>query len=121
MKPNRKHRMEKVIQYKNIVRTLLEEIAAMSPSTEEVETQVIMDEERGHYLLFAVGWEKSRWIYFTFFHVDVKPDGRVWLQHDGTDLRVAEQLIKRGIPKNNIVVGFQAPFVRPMMDGFAVA
>ncbi len=113
--------MEKVNVYKKIVRSVVEAIASISPSTEEIETQLIMDDERGHYLLFAVGWERSNWIYATFVHIDVKMDGKVWLQHDGTDLRIAEMLIEKGIPKNEIVIGFQAPHARKLMEGFAIA
>ena len=58
--------------------------------------------------------------YATFIHIDVRPNGRVWLQHDGTDLRIANQLIERGIPKNDIVIGFQPPYVRDMMQDFAI-
>ena len=113
--------MEKVNQYKAIVRKVIEDIAAISPSDETVETQVIMDDKRGHYLLFAVGWDKSNWIYASFVHVDVKENGRVWLQHDGTDLRVAEELVRTGIPKSNIVIGFQPPHARKFMEEYAAA
>lgn len=112
--------MDTLITYKKIVRDLVESIAAISPSTAEVETQKIIDDENGHYLLFSVGWEKSRWVYATFVHIDVKPNGRVWLQHDGTDLRIADMMVEHGIPKNNIVIGFQAPHARVLMEEYAV-
>ena len=112
--------MDKVKNYKELVLSVIEDIAAFSPSTEEVETQMIIDEKRGHYLLYAVGWENKHWIYGSFVHIDVKENGRVWLQHDGTDLRVAEELIKKGILKEDIVIGFQPVQYRKLMDGFAV-
>jgi len=114
--------MDKVEKYKKIVRELVAEIAAMMPPEENgVENQVIVDDEHGHYLLFSVGWEGKQWHYASFLHLDVKPNGRVWLQHDGTDLRVAEQLTERGIPTSDIVVGFQPPYARPLMEGYALA
>ena len=96
---------------------------AISPEIEGgVENQLITDDEHGHYLYFGVGWENKGkdWFYATFIHIDVRPNGRVWLQHDGTDLRIANQLIERGIPKNDIVIGFQPPYVRDMMQDFAI-
>ena len=114
--------MDKVNAYKKIVRSIVEEIVAMSPEIEDgVENQLITDDEHGHYLYFGVGWENKGkdWFYATFIHIDVRPNGRVWLQHDGTDLRIANQLIERGIPKNDIVIGFQPPYVRDMMQDFA--
>lgn len=112
--------MDNITKYKEIVRELVEYISAISPSTSDVETQKIIDDENGHYLLFSVGWENSHWIYATFVHIDVKPNGRVWLQNDGTDLRIADMMVENGIPRNNIVIGFQAPHARRLMEEYAV-
>ena len=30
-------------------------------------------------------------------------------------------MVKQSVPKNNIVIGFQSPYARGMMDEFAVA
>ena len=114
--------MDKVANYKKIVRDLLTEIAALSPEQEgDIENQLITDDEHGHYLLFYVGWEGTKYYYASIAHIDVKPNGRVWLQHDGTDLRIGEELMKRGISKCDIVVGFQPRHIRVDMEGFAVA
>ena len=116
--------MDKINRYKKIVRSLVEEIVALVPNDDDgIENQLITDDEHGHYLYFGVGWENNgqRWFYATFVHIDVKATGRVWLQHDGTDLNIAEQLAEKGIPKSDIVIGFQPPFVRESMTQFAVA
>lgn len=116
--------MDKVTKYKQIVRQVVEEVAALSPEMENgVENQLITDDEHGHYLYFGVGWakENSGWIYASFIHIDIKADGKVWLQHDGTDLRIADKLEVYGIPKSDIVIGFQAPAVRKYMEGYALA
>ncbi|MEQ1747579.1 MAG: XisI protein, partial [Saprospiraceae bacterium] len=91
------------------------------PARTEAEVQIITDEPKGHFLLCDVGWEKDRWMYASFVHIDVKNDGKVWLQHDGTDLRIAEWLVQKGIPKSDIVLGFHAPSQRPHIPEFAVA
>jgi XisI protein len=116
--------MDKVNKYKKIVRQVVEEIVALSPEIEDgIENQLITDDEHGHYLYFGVGWENgtNKWFYATFIHIDVKPNGRVWLQHDGTDLRIAERLAEKGISKSDIVIGFQPPHVREDMLDYAVA
>lgn len=113
--------MDKLSHYKKIVREVIEEIAAMIPPKAEAETQVIVDEPQGHYLLCDVGWEKDRWMYASFVHIDIKTDGKVWLQHDGTDLRIADWLVQKGIPKSDIVLGFHAPAQRQHIPEFAVA
>lgn len=114
--------MDKVTEYKKIVRQLVEEVVALSPDSEgDIENQLITDDEHGHYLYFGVGWKGKKWFYATFIHIDVKPNGRVWLQHDGTDLRIALLLTEKGIPKSDIVFGYQSPAARELMDGYAVA
>ena len=113
--------MDRIEHYKSIVREVLLSVAALTPSDEFSETQAILDNDGGHYLLFDIGWHGKKRTYLPFLHVDVKPDGKVWIQHDGTDLVIAEQLVKKGIPKSDIVLGFHAPHVRPLIEDYAVA
>ncbi|MEO0043991.1 MAG: hypothetical protein RL329_3439 [Bacteroidota bacterium] len=109
--------MDKIKKYKKIVRSLVTEIAALSPEEEEgIENQLITDDEHGHYLYFGVGWENNdqHWFYATFIHIDVKKTGQVWLQHDGTDLKIAEMLTAKGVAHKDIVIGFHPPFLRAL-------
>lgn len=113
--------MDRVKHYKAIVKKYIQEIAALAPSDEFSETQTILDEERGHYILIDIGWQGKRRTYLPFLHIDVKGDGKVWIQHDGTDLIVAEQLAKNGIPKSDIVLGFHSPSIRPLIEEYGTA
>ena len=113
--------MDKVKKYKEIVTSLMKEVQSQVPSEiNGVEEQFIFDQDNGHYLYFGVGWQKNNWIYTSYIHIDVKNNGRVWLQHDGTDWIIADRLVERGIPSHDIVIGFQSPQARPLMAGFAV-
>jgi hypothetical protein len=113
--------MDKVAQHKVIVRDIMNEIADMTPSDEKSETQLITDDEHGHYVLFSIGWHSYHREYAPFVHIDVRPDGKVYLQHDGTDLRIANWMMEKGIPQGEIVLAFHAPFRREMIEGFARA
>ena len=113
--------MDRLSKHKTIVRRILEEIASISPSDDHSETQVIIDEERGHYLLFSVGWGRNRRDYVPFVHLDVQPNAKVYIQHDGTDLKIAERLVEEGIEKNQIVLAFQSPNRRKLIPDFAVS
>ena len=112
--------MDKVKKYKEIVTALMKDVQAEVPTEiDGVEEQFIFDQENGHYLYFGVGWQKNNWIYTSYIHIDVKANGRVWLQHDGTDWIIADRLVERGIPSKDIVIGFQPPQARPLMKDFA--
>jgi hypothetical protein len=43
----------------------------------------------------------------------------VWIQHDATDVGIANELLARGVPKEDIVLAFHPPYKRPY-TGFAV-
>ncbi|WP_249213848.1 MULTISPECIES: element excision factor XisI family protein [unclassified Synechocystis] len=43
-----------------------------------------------------------------------------WVQRDGTEDGIANELVANGIPKEVIVLGFHEPSVRPH-TGFAIA
>ena len=44
---------------------------------------------------------------------------KIWIQHDGTEGGITQELIDRGIPKNDIVLAFHSAFKRQFTE-FAV-
>ena len=42
--------------------------------------------------------------------------GKIWIQQNMTEIRVAQELVNRGIAKTDIVLGFQAPEMREYTD-----
>lgn len=107
-----------VDEYRQRVQELLQRYAQQASSSPEIETQVIFDTKGDHYQLVTMGWQKHRRIYGAILHIDIK-DGKVWIQHNGTERLVAEELADMGIPKEHIVLGFHSPFTRQFTD-FAV-
>jgi hypothetical protein len=53
-----------------------------------------------------------------FFALDLKDilmfsfADKVWIQHDGTEEGIANDLVAEGIPKSHIILGFKSPEVR---------
>jgi hypothetical protein len=114
--------MDKIEKYKKIVVDMMKEIQSQVPAEiNGVEEQFIFDNENGHYLHFGVGWQNNNWVYSSYIHIDIKANGHVWIQHDGTDLIIADRLTERGIPQKDIVIGFQPPHARGYMPEFAAA
>lgn len=100
------------------VQALLKRYAQQTSDSAEIETQLIFDTAGDHYQLVTIGWQNHRRIYGCILHIDIK-DGKVWIQHNGTERLVAEELAEAGIPKDHIVLGFHSPFTRQFTD-FAV-
>ncbi len=112
--------MDKIARNKAVVRRVVTEIADMTPTDEQSETQLITDDEHGHYVLFSIGWYNDKREYLPFVHLDVRPDGQVYVQHDGTDLVIAKWLAREGIPKSEIVLAFHSPDRREDIEEYAV-
>jgi hypothetical protein len=104
--------MDKIEKYKKAAREIVEEIYRMIPQEDGVETQLVIDDVHRHYILFSVGWYDLQREYNAFLHLDVKSEGTVWIQHDGTDRRVAYWLIEKGVDKQDIVLGFRQAEIR---------
>jgi hypothetical protein len=108
--------MDIVNNYRDKIKQLIETIA---PPSDDIESQIITDTEHDHYQITQVGWKNNRRVYGCVLHLDIKND-KVWIQHNGTEWDIAQELVKLGIPKQQIVVGFQSPFKRQFTE-FAVA
>jgi hypothetical protein len=100
-----------VEQYRQWIRELLLERASRQQAVPEVETQAVLDTERDHYLLLHTGWRGNRRTHACSIHLDIK-DGKIWVQHDGTETGIANQLLDLGVPPKDIVLGFHSPNMR---------
>ena len=105
-------------QYCQIIKKILEEYADFLGNDEQVKVELVLDDKNDRYLLVETGWKNGYRIYGTLLHLDLI-DGKVWIQHDGTEEGVANDLVAAGIPKGHIILGFKAPEVRKYTE-FAV-
>jgi hypothetical protein len=110
--------MAKVEQYRQIIQELLQAYSQIKSSNEEVEAEVIFDCDRNRYQLVHAGWSNKRRIYGCILHLDIKNE-KIWIQHDGTEGGIANELINQGVPKQDIVLAFHSPFKRQFTE-FAV-
>lgn len=107
-----------VEQYRQYIRRLLMERAARATSQDrwpEYEVQTLFDQEQDHYQLLYVGWRETQRDFGCILHLDIK-DGKIWVQHDGTEEGIANQLVALGVPKQDIVLAFHEPEVRRFTD-----
>jgi hypothetical protein len=84
-----------------------------------VETHLIEDVAQGIFLLQRIGWHAGKRVNNTVILARVR-DGKVWIEDDNTDLCFADELVRAGVPKEDIVLGFQPPERRHLTE-FAVA
>lgn len=111
--------MDTIAQRKRIVRNLATEIAGFTPDDSQFEVVAILDDDTAHYLLYSLGWKNRYRGYGCFFHLHVRDTGKVYIENDGINLVIADLLVERGIPQQEIVLAWQAPDIRADL-GFAV-
>ncbi|MFB2880883.1 XisI protein [Floridanema aerugineum] len=108
--------MEK-LNYYDLVETILQQYGNITVG-EGTEVELIADRKNGHYLVMFVGWRNEVQVYGSLIHIDIKRN-QIWIQQDGTQEGIAQQLVAAGVPQSDIVLGYRSPFVR-QFTGFAV-
>ena len=110
--------MDKLTQYRNYVQQIITEYANYPPAYRDIEVETIFDTQRDHYQLINIGWNDEQRVHGCFLHIDIK-NGKIWLQYNGTENHIAQELVALGVPKEDIVLGFQYPQKRQFTE-FAV-
>jgi hypothetical protein len=105
--------MDRVNQYREIVKRLLRHWEAIArPSLPEgIEVTCLFDDETGQYALMSVGWMQGERISGNILLIRIK-NGAIWVEEDGTDSPIADELVAACVSRKSIVLGFQPPEVR---------
>ena len=106
--------MDKIESYRKYIQQILEQYALYGPSTEGIERETILDKVHDHYQLVNVGWRGERRIYGCVLHFDIKNE-KIWIQQNGTEKNITEELINLGVSRDDIILGFQSPYKRQLM------
>ena len=106
--------MEKLENYRKYIQQLLLKYEQRKPSYGDIEVETIFDLQRDRYQVVHLGWKQQQWIHSSILHLDIK-DGKIWIQSDGTQVGVANELSEAGVPSEDIVLGFKSPFKRQLM------
>jgi hypothetical protein len=110
--------MAKVEHYRQLIQELLTAHSEIDFGNPELESELILDTTRDRYQLMHIGWLDEQRIYGCSLHLDIRNE-KIWIQHDGTEGGIAQELIERGVPKSDIVLAFHSPFKRQFTE-FAV-
>lgn len=73
---------------------------------------IAIDEKRGQYLLMGVGWDGALRVRSVVFHAQLK-DGKVYIEWDGTSPSMTEELMARGLAREDLVLAFEQEAALP--------
>ena len=111
--------MDKINHYRQIIKEILLVHSQLQPVYGEVEMEVLFDQERDRYQVLRTGWQQKKRVYGVLIHIDLKGE-KIWIQYDGTEVGVANELTESGIPATDIVLAYHSLFMR-QHGAFAVS
>ncbi|MFB2934950.1 XisI protein [Aerosakkonemataceae cyanobacterium BLCC-F154] len=111
--------MDRVGEYREIIERILTAHARIPYSHGEIESKLIIDRDRNNFVLMVSGWDGKRRVHGCVVHVEII-NNKIWIQRDGIENGITDELVAAGIPKEQIVLAFHAPNVR-QHTGYAIA
>lgn len=111
--------MDRVEFYKSLVRQTICDYAAQIPELEGVDQKIIFHEELSYYALLHNGWLRGHRVYGNILHLEVK-DGKIYIQHDGTEDGITDFFLDNGVPTHDIVIQRHPPEYRHLTE-FAIS
>ncbi|MEM7179562.1 MAG: XisI protein [Spirochaetota bacterium] len=97
--------MDKLNQYTKIIEQFLQDHSQVSFAYGDIQTELVIDPVRNHFILFRIGWEEESRVYHPAIHLQVK-DNQVHIQNNTTEIEIVDELERLGIPKKDIITGY---------------
>ena len=111
--------MDRIARYQELIKQAFSSIAEDIPEEPNILTEVVLDDDRSHYEIFQMGWEGERRVHGSLAHCDIR-HGKTYVEYDGTDFGIADFLVEKGFPCEEIVLGYRRPDLRDLTP-FALA
>ncbi len=111
--------MDTQLDYSQISKRVLKEYDGFYKKLGFSAIRPLFDDRRQSYMLLDIGWYDKKYIHNATIHLEII-NGKIWIQHDDTEEGVATALLEQGVPRQDIVLGFQPPEMRPYTE-FAAA
>lgn len=103
------------LSYSESIRKILLEYFKYGSADDVIKSSVSFDDEHGNYVLLQAGWRGDDYLQGAVIYIQLI-DGKIWVQYDGTEYGVANDLVEAGIYQSNIVLGFRHPSIRRYTD-----
>jgi len=111
--------MDELKKYQDIVINYLEQYASVPyANVSTIEKIVIIDREHNHFQLVSAGWLKGAFSFDVMLRLNIKND-KIWILQNWTEEEIGDELVKKGVPASDIVLGFIPEFGRAF-SGYAV-
>jgi hypothetical protein len=100
---------------RRLIEKILVDYAKVPYSHSDVRLLTIFDRDQDRYVLMLDGWEGVRRVHGCLVHVDII-DGKFWIQRDGTEYGIAQDVLDAGVTKDRIVLAFRSLEMRRLTE-----
>jgi hypothetical protein len=90
---------------RQVVKQVIERYANYAPSHGNIRLDTVFDDEQGRYALMQVGWDRGRRVRGNLIYITVH-NGQVWIEYDGMEHGITQDLIKGGVAPERIKLAF---------------
>lgn len=97
--------MDTLDRYCEIVKKTIAYYAQFKPSHGDICLDTVFDDRDRRYALMQTGWDRGRRIRGNIIYVTVQ-DKKVWIEYDGIEAGISDDLIAQGIPEDRIVFAY---------------
>lgn len=97
------------------IETVLTRYRELNYAHSDIQNELIIDRDGNRFVLLSNGWQGLRRVHECVVHIAIE-DGLIWIQRDGTEHGIANELVAVGIPRERIVLGFYSRQARQHTD-----
>ncbi|MEM8641530.1 MAG: XisI protein [Cyanobacteria bacterium P01_G01_bin.54] len=97
--------MDTLPAYRDIVKRVIQRYAQFKPSHGDICLETVFDEQQDRYALMQTGWDRNRRVRGNLIYLTLH-DNKVWVEYDGLEQGIIEDLLSGGIPPEHIVLAF---------------
>ncbi len=97
--------MDTQTTFEEVVKTTILRYARLRPSHGDIRLDPVFDEQNHRYSLMQVGWDRGRRVRGNLIYVTILQD-HVYVEYDGIEHGITEDLIRAGIPQDRIVLAY---------------
>lgn len=97
--------MDSAQDISSVVKQVIGRYARFKPSHGDIRLETVFDDTHNRYALMQVGWDRGRRIRGNLIYV-VLHDEKIWIEYDGMEQGITQDLIAAGVAPEQIVLAF---------------
>lgn len=104
--------MDKIEKYQRLLREFfIEQAAIQDRQNNGLKAHLVVNGSKTDFLLLKMGWRSNMFVHAVTFHIEIKRE-QVWIYENKVDIDLPGILVKAGVAKKDIVLGFLSPTLR---------